>query len=352
MEIFEAKFRFNKLDQGKNMPRVAVFPLKCRGKLLETLTERLETLKLDYKILDLHVATPMEPSVYDIVLLVGTDRDFLDFIHKAGFTDIPIVLVSPPGYSSFFATTSWDDLRIGVEKISEGDFRVEDFSTLEIKINDSKKHNCLNEVAIFADKSGMILDYTLLVDGEVVWRDSGDGLIVSTPIGSTGYALSAGGPIVARNANVVVIVPVNSLNPMRRPIVVSDSSAITVRDISCRVATVAVIDGVVRERVKESVVVRKSGRTIRLIRFEAKILDSMARKRTIALELEDFPPSVKFIYKMLEMHGSLTMRELVELTSLPPRTVRYALKILVEKGVVERITSLRDARVNIYRLRK
>uniref|UniRef100_A0A7C4DA01 NAD kinase n=1 Tax=Staphylothermus marinus TaxID=2280 RepID=A0A7C4DA01_STAMA len=333
------------------MPRLAVFPLKCRGKLLENLVERLEKLSFDYKILDSYTLEPEVLQTYDIMLIVGTDRDFLEIIHRVRFIDVPIVLISPPGYSSFFSTTSWDGLWEGIEKISERDFTIEDFSTLQIEIDGSKKHYCLNEVALFADKSGVILDYTLRVDDETVWRDSGDGLIVSTPVGSTGYALSAGGPIVARNANVMVIVPVNSLNPMRRPLIVSDSSTISISDISCRVATVAIIDGVLREKVKENLVVRKSDKRIRLVRFEAKLLDSMARKRRIALEIEDSPPSVKFIYKMLETYGSLTMRELVELTNLPPRTVRYALKILVEKGVVERLTSLRDARVSIYRLK-
>lgn len=334
------------------MPRIAVFPLKCRGKLLETLIDRLTMSKLDFKILDSYAERRGELSIYDMILVVGTDRDFLEFIHKVGFLDIPMILVSPPGYSAFFSTINWDNLREGVEKISEGNFTIEIFSTLLIEIDGYNRHSCLNEVAVFADKSGVILDYTLLVDDEVVWRDSSDGLIISTPIGSTGYALSAGGPIVVRNASVVVIVPVNSLNPMRRPLVVSDSSVITVRDISCRVSTVAIIDGVRREKIKDNIIVRKSDESIRIVRFDAKLMDSLARKKAIALEIEDLPPSVKFIYKMLEMHGSLTMRELVSLTSLSARTVRYALKTLVEKNLVERVTSLRDARVYIYRLKK
>lgn len=333
------------------MPKIAVLPLKCRGKLLETLVDLLTSSKLDFKILDPYAEEWGDLSIHEIILVVGTDRDFLEFVHEVRFLDIPIFLVSPPGYSTFFSTINWDNLREGIEKISEGDFTVETLSTLLIEIDGHSKLSCLNEVAVFADKSGVIIDYTLLVDDEIVWRDSSDGLIISTPIGSTGYALSAGGPIVVRNANVIVIVPVNSLNPMRRPIVVSDSSIINVKDISCRVSAVAIIDGVRREKIKDSIVVKKSNKSIRIIRFDAKLMDSLTRKKTIALDIEDLPPSVKFIYKMLELHGSLTMRELVGLTNLPARTVRHALKTLVEKGLVERMISLRDARVYIYKLK-
>lgn len=334
------------------MPRVAVFPLKCRGKLLEVLMDRLITSKLDFKLFELRYEGREELTSFDMVLVIGTDRDLLEFIHEIGFIDVPIALVSPPGYTTFFSAFNWDDLREGLEKIYERDYTIEALSTLMVEIDGHHRQTCLNEVAVFADKSGVILDYTLLIDGEIVWQDSGDGVIVSTPIGSTGYALSAGGPIIARNADVIVIVPVNSLNPMIRPLVVSDSSVIIVKDLSCRVSTVAIVDGVRREKVRRQVVVRKSEESVHIVRFEAKLTDSLRRKRAMALEIEDLPPSVKFIYKMLEMHGSLTMRELVNLTSLSARTVRYALKTLLEKGLVERVTNLRDARIHIYRLKR
>ncbi|MBW6451113.1 MAG: MarR family transcriptional regulator [DPANN group archaeon] len=73
---------------------------------------------------------------------------------------------------------------------------------------------------------------------------------------------------------------------------------------------------------------------------------------TYGQDLDDLPPSAKFVYKMLQYEGEqLTQKELIELTSLPDRTVRYALQLLVKKDIIDKRKSLRDIRQDLYSLK-
>jgi len=195
----------------------------------------------------------------------------------------------------------------------------------------------------------VLIDYVLEVDGETIWRDSGDGVIVSTPVGSTAYAFSAGGPIVMRNAEDFVLVPVNSLNPVRRPLVVSDRSVIGFRELSSRYRLEAIVDGIVRTRVRREIIVVKADKPAYFIKIGRRLREQIEKKTRLITVNEDMPPSAKYVYKMLEIYGEATAKDLVKITGLPERTIRYALSILVKKGLVEKKTSLRDVRTNIYR---
>ena len=83
-------------------------------------------------------------------------------------------------------------------------------------------------MAVFPSKSAMLMEHTLSINGDQVWHDSSDGIIISTPIGSSAYSMSAGGPVIFQSSNVFGIVSVNSLDTTRRPLIVSDNSIIEI----------------------------------------------------------------------------------------------------------------------------
>ncbi|MEM4373321.1 MAG: helix-turn-helix domain-containing protein, partial [Metallosphaera sp.] len=156
-------------------------------------------------------------------------------------------------------------------------------------------------------------------------------------------------PMVLKGAPVFVLVPVNSLNPIRRSLVVPDESRMVIRDISSQVNVEAILDGVARVRVNGAVTVER-GESISLIRFTEKVGENIERKVKLTLESQDIPPSAKFVLKMLQIYGEATPKELVEKTGLPDRTIRYALSILVKKGIVKRVANPRNIQQRIYRV--
>ena len=105
------------------------------------------------------------------------------------------------------------------------------FLDLGVKIDGKNVYPVLNDVAVFSSKSAMLMEHTLRVNGEEVWHDNSDGIIVSTPIGSSAYSMSAGGPVLFQDSAVFEIISVNSLDVTRRPIIVSNDSSIEIDDI-------------------------------------------------------------------------------------------------------------------------
>lgn len=335
----------------QKLERIIIVPCKGGAKTLEQIVNAVNKHGLEYEVLDKGRLIEATLGKGVLVIILGTDRDFLESIHSSRDTEAVYMLLNPPGYTSFFSTTSWDNVSEALSKLTTNEYYVEEYSRLSVSIDGVDHHYALNELAVFADRSGILITYTLEIDGEILWNDTGDGLIVSTPVGSTGYALSAGGPIVIKNASVLILVPVNSINPMRKPLVTPDSSTIVIKDLVSRVSCVAIIDGVIRRRIQRFVEIKKSDTPLLVLKLEKRISESIVRKKMIAMEFEDLPPSAKFIYKMLEIHGEMSIKDLVEITGLPERTVRHAIRILLEKGLVTRLLSLRDVRVSIYRVK-
>lgn len=144
----------------------------------------------------------------------------------------------------------------------------------------------------------------------------------------------------------------NSIDVTRRPLIVSDSSKISICDLAGRFGCEAVVDGSTRVRVRREVEVCKADSPFRLLRLpkESQIADRMVRKVMLAEELTKMPPSAKLVLKTLQYEGPLTYREIVEKTMLPERTARLALSTLVERGLVKRERSLGDLRRSIYRI--
>jgi len=200
----------------------------------------------------------------------------------------------------------------------------------------------------------MLMEHTLSVNGEEVWHDSSDGIIVSTPIGSSAYSMSAGGPVIFQDSQVFEIISVNSLNVNRRPIIVTNDSSIEINDISARLHCEAVLDGLDRYKVNKIVECTQFLPSAKIIRLkkDSTAISALAKKAHLAEELLSMPPSSKLLLKTLEYEGALTQKDLANKTLLPERTVRLALSHLLEKRYVKKKVSVRDARQKIYEISK
>lgn len=167
----------------------------------------------------------------DFVISIGGDGTLLDTISRVGAWEIPVLGINT-GRMGFLATIAKEEIALAAQDLLAGRYSLEDRSLVclesSIPLFDGLNFG-LNEFTIHKrDTSSMITVHTY-IDGDYLNSYWSDGLIVSTPTGSTGYSLSCGGPLISPIARNFVITPVSPHNLNVRPIVVSDDSEITFR---------------------------------------------------------------------------------------------------------------------------
>lgn len=291
---------------------------------------------------------PMDLAQADVLIVLGSDRDVLHAFQEFGDEGVPILGLNDATGSAFLTDVTLAGLEDGLQRLVKGDYRLEACNRLAIEVDGRKTSSGLNEVAIFPSRTAVLMEYKLAVDGEEVYRDYSDGLIVATPTGSSAYAMSAGGPLVFPQSRVFILVSVNPMDIARRPLVVPDTSILRVSEISARSSCEVVIDGLVREEVDEGVEIRagKVGNLVRIDGGSPRRMEAIRRIRS-SEEIVRMPPSAKLVLKTLEYEGPLTAKEVAARALLPARTVRHAISILLQNGLVGRSPHMRDLRSDI-----
>ena len=289
----------------------------------------------------------------DCIIVLGGDRGVRNYFHANFDSTIPVLGIVEAEASGFLAQIELKEFPTYLKRLKKQDYTIEDVPRLGIKIDGKGVYPVLNDAAVFPSKSAMLMEHTLRVNGEEVWHDSSDGIIIATPIGSSAYSMSAGGPVIFQESAVFGIISVNSLDVTRRPLIVSNDSSIEIDEISSRLHCEVVLDGIDRYKVKKIVLCTKSS-PVSIIRMkkDTTAISALVKKVHLAEDLLNMPPSSKLLLKTLEYEGELTQKELARKTLLPDRTVRMALSHLLEKGYVKRKVSLRDARQKIYKISK
>jgi len=320
------------------------------GSVIRELKRVLSELRLEYPIVTSLEAYNLCES--DIVVVVGDDKTILKSIFELGNKGNPILGVSEDPTRGFLSQCTINELGEAIKTILRGSYKVEENTRLAVKVDDGQLVPAVNEAAIFPHRSATLMEYNLSINDEMIWRDYADGVIVATPLGSSAYSLSAGGSLIHHDASVFEIVPVNSIDVTRRPLIIPSSSQITIDGVSSRYGIEVIIDGLVRIPVKERIVITKNESPCRFIRVDgpSSIISKIEKKIHLAEELLRIPPSAKLIIKILEYEGPLTYRELVRRTMMPDRTIRHALSVLISRRLVAKKPLLRDARQKLYYL--
>ncbi len=165
----------------------------------------------------------------DFFLSIGGDGTLLDSVSLIGSREIPILGLNT-GRLGFLATVATDKIEESIQNLVSGNYQIESRTLLSLESNRKLFHGvnfALNEFTIHKrDTSSMITVHTY-IDGKYLNSYWADGLIVSTPTGSTGYSLSCGGPLITPGAKNFVLTPVSPHNLNVRPIIVSDESVIS-----------------------------------------------------------------------------------------------------------------------------
>lgn len=159
----------------------------------------------------------------------GGDGTLLELVTHVGNLEIPIIGVNM-GRLGFLATTPLEDIENAVQYLSKNEYEIDERILIQM-ISDQeafKEENfALNDFAILKRDSSSMIKVKVFLDDVYLNTYWADGLIVSTPTGSTGYSLSCGGPLVLPQSNNFVITPVSPHNLNARPLVVSDHSEIS-----------------------------------------------------------------------------------------------------------------------------
>jgi NAD+ kinase len=167
----------------------------------------------------------------DFMMSIGGDGTLLDAVCVVGDLETPILGLNT-GRLGFLATVATDNIAAAVQNLASNNYQIESRSLISLQSHKKLFNGLnfgLNEFTIHKrDTSSMIIVHTY-IDDKYLNSYWADGLIVSTPTGSTGYSLSCGGPLISPEAKNLVITPVSPHNLNVRPIIVSDESEISFR---------------------------------------------------------------------------------------------------------------------------
>ncbi len=167
----------------------------------------------------------------DILISIGGDGTLLESVTHVGKSAIPILGINT-GRLGFLATISKEEMEFALANVLAGDYTLDKRALLRLETSKDifgKLNFALNDFTVVKkDTSSMITIHTY-INGEFLNSYWADGIIVSTPTGSTGYSLSCGGPLIFPRSGNFVITPVSPHNLTVRPIIVSDDSEITFR---------------------------------------------------------------------------------------------------------------------------
>lgn len=166
----------------------------------------------------------------DFLISIGGDGTILDTISSIGDSEIPIVGINT-GRLGFLANNSKEDVDRVLNLLIAGEYRLQRRSLLSLDSEDNlfgSYNFALNEITIHKKDSSSMITLHTYVDGEFLNSYWADGLIISTPTGSTAYSLSCGGPILDPASKSFIINPIAPHNLTARPIIIPDESVITV----------------------------------------------------------------------------------------------------------------------------
>lgn len=167
----------------------------------------------------------------DLCISIGGDGTFLKAASYVEGKQIPILGINT-GHLGFLADVLPDEIDEACECICRGDYIVESRGVIEVRRNGelfSQHPYALNEVAVLKHDNSSLIGIEAKIDGGLLNHYMADGLIVTTPTGSTGYSLSVGGPILAPMSGTLCLSPVASHSLNTRPVVVTDNVCIEMK---------------------------------------------------------------------------------------------------------------------------
>ena len=178
----------------------------------------------------------------DAGCIIGGDGTLLGAVHEAANAGVPLIGVNQ-GSLGYLTSFSPEEARACFSEVLLGRYRVADRTLLECRSGPGRKDLALNDVLIKAEVNSRLVRLEVRADGELVTDYLCDGLVLSTPTGSTAYNLSAGGPIIHPTAGVIAMTPICPHTLSNRTIVFKDTVKLSIRNCSTGSRLLVALDG-------------------------------------------------------------------------------------------------------------
>ncbi|MBN1244497.1 NAD(+)/NADH kinase [Candidatus Bathyarchaeota archaeon] len=260
----------------KSVGLVARYDKKQAFKLAKELAEYLRNKGLEVYIEDTIAGkvnapaktVPLKKMKTDFIITIGGDGTILRTCLAVPEPEPPILAINM-GVRGFLTEVEPKDARNAVDRTLKGDFKIEKCTKLAVSADGKAMPDALNDVVISAGEPSKILYTQICKDDEPILKCQADGLIVSTQTGSTGYSLSAGGPVLDPEVEAFVLTPICSLTVFRS-LIFSAESKVTIEAIRPKEVLV-LIDGNYRQVVTSknpTLTITRSKNMASFIRFK------------------------------------------------------------------------------------
>ena len=219
-----------------------------------------------------------EQPADSVMVCYGGDGTLLEGVHRLGGADIPVVGING-GHLGFLALAPREHIESVFVDIADKNLNLEQRDMLCVEGLDGEQLYALNEVAVQRLGAAMI-SVEAAIDGNTVSTYNGDGVIISTPTGSTAYSLSAGGPIVAPSCHSFLLTPLAPHNLTMRPIVMPDTSVVKLHiDTRGNDASISIDNRTFKIANNTILTIKKAKRQIRLaVPHNISFFDSLRNK--------------------------------------------------------------------------
>ncbi len=253
--------------------------IRIAGKLIETFGKSFNIIVEEESARKLGYSKSFEMERVgedaDLILVLGGDGTLLNVSRHGKRKEVPTLGVNLGGLG-FLTETSVEELPAKLAKVLKGDFGISKRIMLDVKVKregeDVLTITVLNDAVITKDALARIIDIETYVNGEYLTTYKADGLIFSTPTGSTGYSLAAGGPILYPSLPNIIVTPICPHMLTNRPIILQENVEVRARLKSKEEKVVLTLDGQIGFPLEydDEVLIKKSSHVVNLIKSSSR----------------------------------------------------------------------------------
>ncbi len=212
----------------------------------------------------------------DLIISVGGDGTVLWALQH---TNCPILGINMGGLG-FLSEVEIGEIEASIYELARGNYRIERSRKLSVFLNGQRLEDCTNEVIVHSSKIAKIRKFLISTPDSFIDRVAADAVIVATPVGSTSYSFSAGGPILMPSLNAVVVSYIAPFASRSRPIVLPMGTDINIRVLDKNQDCIVILDGQVEYRMKstDEIVIKTSENYAEFILFKRSFFDRVHEK--------------------------------------------------------------------------
>ena len=247
-------------------------------KILTKVIGFLDDFELEYetaKIVSLK-GVPFAELQGDAVISLGGDGTLLYIVSKI---NKPIFGINCGGVGFLTEMEHTEDIFTAIKNLEKGNYSKQKLQRIDTYINENQVGTALNEVVLHSSRVARIQGFEINIDGSLADSFRGDGLIISTPTGSTSYAMSLGAPILYPTMESHILVPIAAYRIGARPLVIPSKYEITAK-LTGNPEAVMVIDGQeeILITIEDKIKFKKSSEPVELIRFNDNFFERVRTK--------------------------------------------------------------------------